>query len=73
MQADRRMYSESRASALLKLQAALDPSIEAYVTGLKTKFKKYQMPVEQGRRLIDEAMGSRALTDLLYEVRQERV
>ena len=72
MQPKRGAYRET-ASLVLKLQSLMDPSIQTYVSDLRTKYRKYAMPVEEGRKVVDEAMGSASLTALLYEMRQDRV
>lgn len=58
-------------SLQLQIQSLTDPQIDSYVASLKRRFKRYAMPVEEARKVIDKAMGNRTLTELLYETRQQ--
>ncbi len=35
------------------------------------KLSHYPLPLEEGRKVIDAAMGEKTLTEVLYELRQE--
>lgn len=57
---------------LLSLQALSEPAVQTYVSSLREHYRRYLVPIEQGRKLIDQAMGARPLTDTLYQIREER-
>ncbi len=54
----------------LHIQSVAEPEIASYIASLKKKFRRYAMPVEEARKVIDKAMGDKTLTDLLRETRQ---
>lgn len=56
---------------LLQLQSLAEPEVISYIASLKKKFHRYAMPNEDARRIIDKAMGTKTLTELLHETRQQ--
>ncbi|MBI4312328.1 MAG: hypothetical protein HY681_11175 [Chloroflexi bacterium] len=46
-----------------------DPTVSSYVASLRRKYRRYAMPVDDARKIVDAAMGDKCLTDLLYEAR----
>ena len=58
-------------SLLLRLQTSGDPAIYDYVTALRQQYGKYALPIEDVRRMVDEAMGEESLTALLFQMREE--
>ena len=57
---------------LVRIQNLAEPEIRAYVSSLKHRYGKDRMPLEKARSVIDDAMGHRTLTELLYETREQR-
>ncbi|MBI4331185.1 MAG: hypothetical protein HY673_07890 [Chloroflexi bacterium] len=53
----------------LRIQSITDPEIASYIESLKKKYKKYAMPADEARKVVDAAMGKKTLTELLYEAR----
>ena len=49
------------------------PEIRSYIAELKDRYGQYAIPVEEGREIIDRAMGKRTLTEVLCEMRGETV
>ncbi|MBI4334488.1 MAG: hypothetical protein HY673_24800 [Chloroflexi bacterium] len=52
-----------------EVQSTTDPEIVAHVESLKKRYKKYEMPIDEARKVGDAAMGKKTLTELLYETR----
>lgn len=52
-----------------ELRALIPSEIDFYVSSLRERCRKYHMPLEQGRKVIDHAMGVATLTGVLYEAR----
>jgi hypothetical protein len=74
MPEDREASEEgSQLSIALQLQSLMQPEIHSYISKLKARYNRYAMPLEEGRKLIDQAMGKTTLTELLYQMRQETV
>ncbi len=57
--------------ASIRLQALTQPEIYAYVSSLKQDYAQYDLSLGAGRKIIDEAMKAGALTDILYESREQ--
>lgn len=55
----------------LQLQSLTQPEIQSYISKLKTRYKRYAMSLEEGRGVIDQAMGDRTLSEILFRIRQE--
>ena len=55
----------------MRLQALTQPEIYAYVSSLKQDYAQYDLSLGAGRKIIDEAMKAGALTDILYESREQ--
>lgn len=65
-------YRTSRQASLrLRIQSLAEPEISSYIASLKKRYQKYSMPVDEARKVIDKAMGSKTLIELLYEARGE--
>ncbi len=47
-----------------------EPEIRSYIASVKAEYQKYPLSLEEGRKVIDEAMGEQTLTAVLYELRQ---
>ncbi len=58
--------TEKGAAAIREL--AHDDAISAYVSGLKHKHG-YALPADEARRIVDESMGTKTLTEILYKMR----
>ena len=71
MSRHRAARSNSQLPVLVRLQALSEPAVQAYISSLKERYSRYLMPVEDGRKLIDQAMGATSLTHVLYEAREE--
>ncbi len=59
----------NRATLEIQLLGLTNPEDAAYVEALKRKYQKYAMPIDEARRIVDEAMGTVTLTELLADVR----
>ena len=57
--------------ATLRIQVLVEPEIQSYISSLKNRHRGYRMPLEKGRKLIDEAMATKTLTGVLYEAREQ--
>lgn len=55
---------------LLRLQGLSDPAISDYIAKTRARYGKYSMPIEQVRKLVDESMGEKSLTDILFKMRE---
>ena len=73
MSRTRNAIGHTQVSLALRLQALTQPEIHAYVLSLKQGNERYQLPLREGRKAIDEAMGTATLTGVLYESRNEPV
>lgn len=62
---------DDRTAGLHRLQALRDRAVEDYITKLRARYGKYARPAEEARRILDQAMGSRTLTEVLYKMREE--
>ena len=60
-------------SLLLQIQSLMQPEIHSYISRLKARYQRYAMPLEEGRKVIDQAMGKAILSEVLYQMRQETV
>ncbi|MDE2993810.1 MAG: hypothetical protein OXU67_08000 [Chloroflexota bacterium] len=47
-----------------------EPAIRSYISSVKAEYQQYALPLEEGRKVIDAAMGEKTLTEVLYELRQ---
>lgn len=73
MRAYQRQAKQDRETeAVRRLETVSDTSILRYIGKLRDQFGKYVVSPEETRRVVDEAMGDKKLTDVLYEMRQER-
>lgn len=73
MSRNRSMLRQTQTSLALRLQALTQPEIHAYISSLKKGRQRYHMSLREGRKVIDEAMGTATLTGVLYESRDETV
>ncbi len=48
-----------------------EPEIRSYISSVKAECQQSPLSLEEGRKIIDEAMGEQTLTAVLYELRQE--
>ena len=72
MPQDRKSSDEgSQFFILLQTQSLMHPEIHSYILRLKARYKRYAMPLEEGRKIIDQAMGKATLTEILDRMRQE--
>ncbi|MDO8670043.1 MAG: hypothetical protein Q7O66_01260 [Dehalococcoidia bacterium] len=55
---------------LLRLQSLSDPSVSNYIAKTKAKYGKHLLPIEEVRRVVDESMGEKTLTDILNQMRE---
>ena len=46
-------------------------AIKQYVAKLHSRFARYDMPMEEVRKLLDKSLGSRTLTEELYRLRED--
>lgn len=56
-------------SVARRLQAMAEPAIRPYISSVKAEYQQYALPLEEGRKVIDAAMGEQTLTAVLYELR----
>ena len=47
-----------------------EPEIRSYISSVKAQYQQYALPLAEGRKVIDAAMGEQTLTAVLYELRQ---
>jgi len=64
-------YQSSQFSITLQFQSLMQPEIQSYISRLKSRYKRYHMSLEDGRKIIDRAMGNRTLSEMLHQIRQE--
>jgi hypothetical protein len=62
---------EARAELVKQLQGGNEHEIRAYISALKQRVAKYAQPLKAGRKVIDDAMKTALLTDLLHESREQ--
>ena len=62
--------SSNLSSVARRLQAMAEPEIRSYISSVKAQYRQYALPLEEGRKVIDAAMGEQTLTAVLYEMRQ---
>ncbi|MDO8637205.1 MAG: hypothetical protein Q7R34_13410 [Dehalococcoidia bacterium] len=68
----RRTYlTAEHVSLQLQIQSLAEPEITSYIASTKKKFRRYAMPVDEARKVIDKSMGKRTLTELLRETRRQ--
>ena len=48
-----------------------DVEIQSYIRALEERYKEYDISLEEGRKVIDRAMGRTTLTDVLRQMRNE--
>jgi hypothetical protein len=63
--------SANEMQAAKQLQKLSDPEIRAYISSLQRDYAKYRQPLNAGRKIIDDAMKTASLTDVLYESREQ--
>lgn len=68
-QLNRARRASRQTSLRFQIQYLADPDIASYITSLKKKYQKYALPADEARKVIDKSMGSKTLTELLYEAR----
>lgn len=73
MSRNRSTLGHTQVSLALRLQALTQPEIHAYVSSLKKGHERYRRSLRDGRKVIDDAMGTAMLTGVLYESRDEAV
>src|SRR5262249_20981246 len=71
MRNSKTISSEARSQLVRRLQEGDEREIRAYVSTLRQSITKYAQPLDVGRKLIDDAMKSASLTDLLHEIREQ--
>ena len=59
----------SEPSVARRLQAMAEPEIRSYISSVKAEYQQDPLSLEEGRKIIDEAMGEQTLTAILYELR----
>ena len=62
--------ASSDPSIARRLQAMAEPAIRSYISSVKAEYRQYGLPLEEGRKVIDAAMGEQTLTAVLYELRR---
>ena len=70
-QLNKAQRASRQTSLRLRIQYVGDPDIVSYIISLKKKYQKYAMPADEARKIIDKSMGSKTLTGLLYEARDQ--
>lgn len=68
--AERATQERQHITTILRIQSATDPEIQDYISMLKEKYQKFAVPIEEGKSVIDRAMGTRTLSEILYESRE---
>ena len=48
------------------------PEILRTIAEMRAQFGQYALPIDEARRIIDEAMGDKTLTEELYAMREGR-
>ncbi|MBI2917798.1 MAG: hypothetical protein HYY01_07355 [Chloroflexi bacterium] len=67
----KKVYQVSDPALVLRLQALAEPEVASYIASLKKRFNRYAMPIDEARKVVDSAMGTRTLTELLHEAREQ--
>ncbi len=62
--------SPTKTEALLHLQERGDPTIRAHVEQLRRCYGQAEMSADEVRRIVDQAMGTNLLTEVLAETRK---
>ncbi len=60
-------------AAVKRVHGLSEPEIRTYISSLKQSYVKYRLPLDAGRTIIDDAMKTTSLTDVLYESREQLV
>jgi hypothetical protein len=63
--------SPNQIQAVKRLQKFIDPEIRTYISSLQRDYAKYRQPLKAARKIIDEAMKTVSLTDVLHESREQ--
>ena len=71
MRNSRTISAEARSELVKRLQDGSESEIRAYISALKQGIAKYARPFQAGRKVIDDAMKTASLTDLLNESREQ--
>lgn len=56
---------------ITRVQCLAEAEIRVYISSLKQSYAKYRMPLDAGRKVIDDAMKTALLTNVLYESREQ--
>jgi ribonuclease HII len=62
---------EARSALIEQLQEGHNHEIRAYFSELKQSVAKYDQPLQAGRRVIDDAMKTASITEILRESREQ--
>ena len=71
MRNSRTISAEARAELVKRLQDGNEHEIRAYISALQQHVAKHAQPLQAGRKVIDDAMKTVPLTDLLHESREQ--
>ena len=71
MRNSKTISAEARSELVKRLQDGNESEIQAYISALKRDVAKYAQPLRDGRKIIDDAMKTASLTDLLRESREQ--
>lgn len=71
MRNSKTLSPKEQLDAVKRIQGLSEPEIRAYISSLKQGYAKYRLPLDAGRRVIDDAMKKTPLTDVLYESREQ--
>ena len=66
-------HKTAQLADILRIRSLTEPEIQSYVSSLRARFQKYRMPLEEGRKVIDKAMGATTLTEVLYDTREREM
>ena len=62
--------SRTRTESRLRLQEHGDPTIRAYIEQLRRRYGQAERSAGEVRRIVDQAMGTKLLTEVLDETRK---
>lgn len=71
MSASRAKRKSPQPGGAARLQIPTDPAIEEYLKELRAKYGNNALPINQLRQMVDEAMGTKTLTEILFEMREQ--
>ena len=62
--------SRTQTESRLRLQEHGDPTIRAHIEQLRRRYGQAEMSADEVRRIVDQAMGTNLLTEVLAETRK---